>query len=297
MLQRLGRYVIIGDVHGCCRELDLLLTELHLQSTDRITFVGDLIDKGPDSLGVIRRVQKLAEQYFVDVVQGNHEEKFLRYLDKIDQAPDYIQDLAGQLTEKDIEFLTDTQITRHIGEWGVAVIHGGVLPAHDLLPDFTDGEIELTSKQRKLLGRILRTRYVRGVDEVRHEVRLYDASGKLQQKIKQAKDDPIPKAPLGGEVRVKEYVKEKGDFICWGEETPTDIFWADIYDGRFGHLYFGHESFMQVAPKEFPHATGLDLGCVAGGRLAAVVLDQDGGRQFVSVPALDKYCELADLHG
>lgn len=71
------RTLVIGDVHGCLSELNQLLAKFnYTPAQDRLIFVGDLINKGPDSLGVLERVQSLGAQ----VILGNHEWAFLEYL-------------------------------------------------------------------------------------------------------------------------------------------------------------------------------------------------------------------------
>ena len=52
------RKVVIGDVHGCLEELITLIAKLNLNETDEVVFVGDLLNKGPDSFGVWRYVQE-----------------------------------------------------------------------------------------------------------------------------------------------------------------------------------------------------------------------------------------------
>jgi hypothetical protein len=70
------RTVVVGDVHGCLAELDELLRTLqHAPGSDRLVFLGDLLDRGPDPIGVLRRVRELG----AECVLGNHEEKHLRY--------------------------------------------------------------------------------------------------------------------------------------------------------------------------------------------------------------------------
>jgi len=88
-------------------------------------------------------------------------------------------------------------------------------------------------------------------------------------------------------------VRPKGDFLALGQNRPgVDPFWADVYDGRFGHVFFGHQPFLdEGAPKLFPHATGLDLGAVFGGRLAAVVLEEGRAPRAVTVEATAKYAD------
>ena len=78
-----GRDFVVGDVHG---ELDLLTRLMEMigfdKSVDRLFGVGDLIDRGPDSLGV---VALLREPWFFSV-RGNHEDMMLRALTGNDAA-------------------------------------------------------------------------------------------------------------------------------------------------------------------------------------------------------------------
>lgn len=69
------RTIVVGDIHGCLAEFDELLHTLDHTPNDRLILVGDLVDRGPDSVGVVRRAQELK----VESVQGNHEYKHLRY--------------------------------------------------------------------------------------------------------------------------------------------------------------------------------------------------------------------------
>ena len=72
------RYVIIGDVHGCLEELDDLLAHVQYRGRnggDRLVFAGDLLDRGPDPVGVVRRARELR----AECVMGNHEEKHVRW--------------------------------------------------------------------------------------------------------------------------------------------------------------------------------------------------------------------------
>ncbi|KUJ67021.1 polynucleotide kinase-phosphatase [Streptomyces albus subsp. albus] len=80
-----GPFDIIGDVHGCRAELETLLTELgyvdgvHPDGRTAV-FVGDLVDRGPDSPGVLRRVMSMVDAGSALCVPGNHENKFARHL-------------------------------------------------------------------------------------------------------------------------------------------------------------------------------------------------------------------------
>ncbi|MFO0812935.1 MAG: metallophosphoesterase family protein [Gemmatales bacterium] len=71
------RYWAIGDVHGCLTALDTLLSALELKPDDHLIFLGDLIDRGPDSCKVIDRIISLRKLRPVSVIKGNHEEMLL----------------------------------------------------------------------------------------------------------------------------------------------------------------------------------------------------------------------------
>ncbi|TCJ99447.1 polynucleotide kinase-phosphatase [Nocardia alba] len=90
-----GPFDIIGDVHGCRAELETLLGELGWtlirdeagRAVDaahprgrRAVFVGDLVDRGPDSPGVLRLVMGMTASGNALCVPGNHEQKLLRKL-------------------------------------------------------------------------------------------------------------------------------------------------------------------------------------------------------------------------
>ncbi|MFD3454467.1 polynucleotide kinase-phosphatase [Streptomyces sp. NPDC058691] len=80
-----GPFDIIGDVHGCSSELETLLGKLgytdgaHPEGRTAV-FVGDLVDRGPDSPGVLRRVMSMVASGNALCVPGNHENKLGRYL-------------------------------------------------------------------------------------------------------------------------------------------------------------------------------------------------------------------------
>jgi len=68
------RRIFIGDIQGCRAELEALLTRIRVRPSDRLYCVGDLVNRGPDSLGVLRLLRDLR----VRVVLGNHDLHLLR---------------------------------------------------------------------------------------------------------------------------------------------------------------------------------------------------------------------------
>lgn len=84
-----GPFDIVGDVHGCYDELRTLLSELGYTVADhvvshpagrRLVFVGDLVDRGPDSPNVLRLAMASVKAGSAICVPGNHDAKFLRWL-------------------------------------------------------------------------------------------------------------------------------------------------------------------------------------------------------------------------
>ncbi len=73
--------IAIGDIHGCAKSLDALLDRLDPSADDHLLFVGDYIDRGPDSKGVIDRLLELQEDHECTFLRGNHEALMLGYLD------------------------------------------------------------------------------------------------------------------------------------------------------------------------------------------------------------------------
>jgi len=73
--------IAIGDIHGCPQSLDLLLNRIEPTSDDHLVFVGDYIDRGPDSKAVIDRLLGLREDVSCTFLRGNHEAMMIEYLD------------------------------------------------------------------------------------------------------------------------------------------------------------------------------------------------------------------------
>jgi len=68
----------IGDIHGCLDPLRRLMEKIHLSEADELVFIGDYIDRGPDSKGVIDYLLTLRGRY--TFLMGNHERMFLDFL-------------------------------------------------------------------------------------------------------------------------------------------------------------------------------------------------------------------------
>lgn len=200
----MARTIVIGDVHGCRRELSRLLERLGPTSTDAVLFVGDLVNRGPDSTGVLRLVRELGAQ----ATLGNHEHRLIAArVSRAQGKPgprlgSSLERLMSELSEEDWQQIEAMPLKIDAGE--LRVVHAGVVPG---LP-FEELDATIVTRIRSI-----------------------DAQGKPSEK--------------------------------WG--TP----WGKSYVGP-PHVVFGHNA--RALPQLHPDATGLDTGCVYGGKLTAMVL-------------------------
>ncbi len=245
----MSRTCIIGDVHGMTDALKALVNELTLTPNDTLVSLGDLVDKGPDSIGTVRFLGELQRNapFKTVLVEANHEDRHLRYHRNLAERPKIAQQMAqlapqlveleAKLTEGDRIFLKSAVLFWRVPSHNVLCVHGGIPGNMEQFPIDLEAMAGLPKKQRSFLRQILRTRYID---------------------------------------------KNTGAFLSLGKEQPDDPFWADVYDGRFGHVVFGHQPFFD-GPREFPHATGIDTGAAHGHALTALVLGPEYERSYVSV--------------
>jgi hypothetical protein len=245
------RIIIIGDVHGCLDELKELCQKLTLTKIDRVYSIGDLIDRGPDSAGVVNFCAELSRTCNFRLVLGNHEEKFLRWLHHVEnqtgmesqmKGTDEFPELLSGLSSEGLDLIRSACYSIFLQEENITLLHGGI----STRPKFPFPET-----------------YCYGIHN--------------------------PKDLKGLDLITKiRYLNPEGKFVSINEETPEDRYWAEIYDGAFGQIFFGHQPFVQEGPEQFSHATCLDTGCVFGGWLSAAVLE-NGSKKYVSVKAKEAY--------
>ena len=94
------RYVI-GDIHGCLNELHCLIEDLPLERGDSLICLGDYIDRGPDSKGVVSyllELQRISPALEFIFLKGNHEDMLLSFLGLPGQYGDMFLYNGGQAT-------------------------------------------------------------------------------------------------------------------------------------------------------------------------------------------------------
>ncbi len=76
------RKFAISDIHGCAKTFKALLERISFSTEDELYLLGDYIDRGPDSKGVIDHIWQLQETgYTIRCLRGNHEQMFLHVID------------------------------------------------------------------------------------------------------------------------------------------------------------------------------------------------------------------------
>ena len=113
-----SRVIVISDVHGCVDALDRLLDKLNVTAdfdgSDLLIFVGDLVNKGPDGPGVVRRVQSLTGALSV---RGNHEEKLNKDKEISDQ---------DKFTEDELNYLKNLPLSISLVDRNLVIMHAGI---------------------------------------------------------------------------------------------------------------------------------------------------------------------------
>ncbi len=84
------RTLVIGDIHGCPIQFDALLAAVAPSAADHVVLLGDCVDCGPDSAGVLNRVLKLDRSLHVTTLMGNHEQMMLAARDSHEKLADWL---------------------------------------------------------------------------------------------------------------------------------------------------------------------------------------------------------------
>src|SRR3546814_13761193 len=87
------RYYVVGDIHGRLDLFDALIGGIEADDAaagpalTTVVLLGDLVDRGPDSAGVVRRAREWFAQPRVRILIGNHEEMFLQSFEELEVLP------------------------------------------------------------------------------------------------------------------------------------------------------------------------------------------------------------------
>ncbi len=144
------KYVAIGDIHGCSRTLKALLKHLEIYRDRIYVFVGDYIDRGPDSKDVVDQLIRFSSEYQCIMLQGNHEFMMLQALFHNDYANwerngggatihSYL-DEAGEafIPEEHLSFYQKTQLFYDTPDY--FFVHAGLDPDMTIADSIVDPE-------------------------------------------------------------------------------------------------------------------------------------------------------------
>lgn len=236
------RTIAIGDVHGCVDELrELLRLVEYRQGDDDVIVVGDLVDRGPDSVGVIAACMELG----VRAIMGNHDEKHVRNARNLARHPDsrvgFRSDeergMWAHMTDAQREWLSSLPDYARLGPRLVAV-HAGMLPG-----------IPLEGQPQRALHRL---RYVEW------KTRKDGTQAWEQARMKITDDDG--------------FLRPRGSRPWYDVYDGTD-------DVVYGHWARDHAEITYVS--DVGTCFGIDTGACFGGRLTAIIFSEpmSNGRQ------------------
>jgi polynucleotide kinase-phosphatase len=156
-----GPFDIIGDIHGCSPEMETLLGKLgyvdgtHPEGRTAV-FVGDLVDRGPDSPGVLRRVMSMVAAGNALCVPGNHENKLGRYLKG--RKVQHTHGLAETIEQLDREDARDPAFREQVREFIDGLVshyvldEGKLVVCHAGLPEKYHGRTSGRVRSHALYG-------------------------------------------------------------------------------------------------------------------------------------------------
>lgn len=129
-LGRSPRVIVVGDVHGCIDELQELLRLADYQPGDQVVLLGDLVAKGPDSVGVVQ----LAREIGARSVRGNHDFEVVRWWEARRRGDDDAMvsvehaRIAQALGEEDHTWLLECPWFIECAEMEHLFVHAGFIP-------------------------------------------------------------------------------------------------------------------------------------------------------------------------
>lgn len=246
----------IGDVQGCFDELKELLERLSFATQDRLWFVGDLVNRGPKSLEVLRFVRRLGSRAVV--VLGNHDLHLVAQYEHLERSgkKDTFHDVLAAPDAAELVAWLRQRPMMH-AEGAYAMVHAGLLPQWSIekaLALAKEVEAALAAPgYREFLANMYGNSPERWDDALSGLERLrviVNAMTRMRFCDREGRMD----------LQGKGTQPRKG-YLRWYEARPRDG-WT---------IVFGHWSQLGLVREK--EIVGLDSGCVWGGRLSALRLE------------------------
>lgn len=254
----------IGDVHGCYDQLMHLLDHISFdEKHDRLWLVGDLVNRGPNALGVLRFLSTLSNQ--PNITLGNHDLHFLAVYFKVKKKHPQKDNFSQLVTASDIDVLAHwlrrQPLVVYDPELNVLMVHAGVCPLWTLSQTLTHAlEVaQALASEENEVARFLSFMYgnepsrwsldLVGVDKLRCVVNYFTRMRYVDKK--------------GGLLLQYKTLAQDENAYPWFERIDRAKLPAE--------LVFGHWASLN-GKVQVPGVYGLDTGCVYGGQLSALCL-------------------------
>lgn len=251
----------IGDIQGCHSRLLALLEQIHSASPrPNLLFVGDLVNRGPQSLATLRHIRALGAS--AKVVLGNHDLHLLAAAQGIRKthASDTLDEILAAPDRDELLDWLRRQPLAHF-EHGHLLVHAGVLP-------------QWTAAQTMALAHEVET-VLRGPDWVGFLREMYGNTPARWDPALQGADrlrcivNALTRLRFCSADGAMDLSKEEGNGAARSGYMP----WFDVPGRKTAEVtvVFGHWSARGLIVR--PNLIGLDTGCVWGGKLTAVRLE------------------------
>jgi len=259
----MSKIYAVGDIQGCAPSLKALVKKLPTQS--KMIFLGDLVNRGPDSLGTLRYLKQLQEEKRIECILGNHDLHLLAVDAGIRKTKglDTVQPILDAPDRAElIHWLRHRPMALSNGK--VLTVHAGVLPQWDLQQTIECAQEVEKALRNKSYKDFLANMYGNTPNKWDNSLKGYE----LLRVITNALTRIRFCTPTGTmEFESKEGFEDgpKG-YIPWFK-TPKRKTQDTL-------IYFGHWSTLGLL--QHKHVIGLDTGCVWGGKLTAMEIPESG---------------------
>ncbi len=260
-------HYVIGDVQGCYPQLEALLDKIAFNpAQDKLFFVGDLVNRGPDSLNTLRLIHAYSQKGCALTVLGNHDIHCLAvyFVDKKVKKGDTLEAVfASEECDTLMQWLRQQPLVLDIPQQQALIVHAGIPPQWDratALARAAEVERQLQSDDVvPFLKHIYGNKPAKWDDSLKYMERYrYIVNAFTRMRFLKA----------NGSLKLK----EKGG---WREASDTVIPWFDFPDRQEldRTVYFGHWAALNGDTHDNTSVVGLDTGCVWGGHLSAYCLE------------------------
>ena len=273
----MSKIYAVGDVQGCSPSLKALLKKLPKKSN--LIFLGDLVNRGPDSLGALRQLKSLQESGRAECILGNHDlhllaieaglrkAKGLDTVDAILKAPD---------RKELIDWVRHRPMALSNGK--VLTVHAGVLPQWDLQQTIECAQEVEKALRSKSYKEFLANMYGNTPNKWSNSLKGYERLRLITNTLTRMRFC-TPNGQM--EFESKEGLENgpKG-YIPWFSTPKRKT--ADTL------IYFGHWSTLGLLRRN--NVIGLDTGCVWGGKLTALeIADSNQDSKDLEIIQVDGY--------